>query len=265
MRILHYAEAVEAISAPSEYLNALNTINIYARGAPDMPALLYQRRRSVIDMYAPMNMQYRRVLLRLCNLYIKYAKYTRYTGIIMTDGTDECGASHCYGNNIVLSRGMFSDIHHLLPHEIWHIISRQLTSAELHKIYSLYNIYPTHFSVPIELRNVILVNPDNMAIQYAHECVGNMYVVLPTIQNNELFGNTYVAGIRNGVMYTLNEYDARHIREYISMRCGTTYITGADEIIADNFADYYTGKITPLNQQLVREYIGPLVTNMYYV
>lgn len=269
MRILRYAEAVQVVSAPSEYLHKLNINNINIRRADNITELILRRRRSVLDLYAAANIEYRRVLTRLCNSYPQYAKYTRYTGIIMTDGTDECGASHCYDNNIVLAQGMFNGIMHLFPHEIWHIISRQLAPAELGKIYALYNMHPVSFRVPDALANIMVINPDNLDMSYAHKYNGNMYVVFPVMQGTKMFDVDCVAVILNGVPHKLDEPYATHIRAAIMQQCDTDYITGADEVIADNFANFHTGKQTALNTRLVREYIAALVantnTNTYYV
>lgn len=252
MRILQYTEAVNTIAAPSEYLSALNATNLKARGVANLQSLIIQRQQSVIDLYADKYNYQRSILHRLCDRYSIYAKYIRYTGIIMTDGTDECGASHCYGNNIVLSILMFATIDHLMPHEIWHIMSRQIGPAKLHTIYSIFGIYPIHFIIPLYIQDMLLINPDNMSTQYAFLINNRMFAVLPVITNDTLFGNKCVAEINNGTMTILTGNMAADVVAHIANTCDTTYITGADEIVADNFANYYTNRITEYNSLLLR-------------
>jgi hypothetical protein len=252
MRILQYNEAVNTIAAPSEYLSALNAANLKARGVADMHSLIIQRKQSVIDLYNTNYNYYRNILHRLCDRYHMYAKYIRYTGIIMTDGTDECGASHCYGNNIVLSILMFTTIDHLMPHEIWHIISRQLEPAKLHSIYSIFGIYPAQFTIPQHIRDILLVNPDNMSTHYAFLINNRMFAVMSVIANDRLFGTTCIAEIINGVLTIITGDLAAYISTHLAEICDTTYITGADEVIADNFANYYTRRITERNSLVLR-------------
>jgi hypothetical protein len=259
MRILQLADARVVITMATEYLQALNMININARGAVDYADLITRRRNSVMDIYAPANRAYYSQISRQCAMYSAYNKYTRYTGIILTDGTDEGGASHCYGNNIILSVKMLNRLAYLFPHELWHIISRQLPDDKKKEIYAIFDIRPCRFAMPANIRDIVLINPDNPDLFYAHCVSGRYFVILPIIVERQLFRNTVVLEIIDGTVYFTPANIGDDIKQKLARKYNTDYIIGADEVIADNFSDFHNMKYTDMNTRIIAVLSGSII------
>ena len=250
MHILSYADAVTAITSVPEYLGLLNNKNISIRGSDTIVNLMIRRQNAVVDIHLSKNRVYMNAIRDQCSKYTRYRRYTQFTGIILSDGSDEQLASHCCGNNIVFSIPMMGSIDNLFPHELWHIISRQLPNNVLDSVYAVFDIHPTLFYIPPELSEVLLINPDNLNIYYSHTVNGYQIVVLPVI-SDRMFGTTLAFLIKDGTMYQLDIDQTMFVKQYISAVCGTTYISGADEIIADNFANFHTVAKTTRNTKMI--------------
>ena len=251
MRILPYLEAVAAISSVPEYLNLLNSTNLAARGCKSVTELMTRRKNAVVDLYERTNRVYLNALRAQCEKYTRYRRYLQYNGIVLSDGSDEQRASHCCGNNIVFTIPMMGALDSLFPHEVWHIISRQLPINVRDKMAAIFNIHPAVFYIPNKLRSVLLINPDNLNMYYYHLVDGYQIVLLPIIKNNRMFDVTLAFVINDGMLYQLDEDQATHMKQHISAVCGTTYISGMDEVLADNFSNFSTGEQSTRNKKLV--------------
>lgn len=145
MKILRIDEARAAIGENSTYLSTLNDENIKIRGGADLKDLIHIRRKAVVDLFLIENYKYYNALQNQIDKYRKiksYEKYTRHTGVILSDGSDEQQASHCHNNNIIISIQMLKDLDYVFAHELWHIISRNITRAQRNKIYKSFDIFP---------------------------------------------------------------------------------------------------------------------------
>ena len=145
MKILGIDEARDAIGAKSTYLSTLNDENIKIRGGADLKDLIHIRRKAVVDLFLIENYKYYNALQNQIDKYRKiksYEKYTSHTGVILSDGSDEQQASHCHNNNIIISIQMLKDLDYVFSHELWHIISRNITRAQRNKIYKSLYIFP---------------------------------------------------------------------------------------------------------------------------
>jgi len=145
MKILGIDEARDAIGAKSTYLSTLNDENIKIRGGADLKDLIHIRRNAVVDLFLIENYKYYNALQNQIDKYRKikrYEKYTRHTGVILSDGSDEQKASHCHNNNIIISIQMLKDLDYVFAHELWHIISRNITRVQRNKIYKSFDIFP---------------------------------------------------------------------------------------------------------------------------
>jgi len=144
MKILRIDEAKEAIGENSMYLSSMNDINIKIRGGIDLKDLIEIRKKSVIDLFLKENEIYYTALKTQIDKYNKlgiYKKYTKKTGIILSDGSDEQNASHCHNNNIIISIQMLQDLDYVFSHELWHIISRNITNVKRNEIYKSFDIF----------------------------------------------------------------------------------------------------------------------------
>lgn len=242
MRILSYTDAVAAITSVPEYVGLLNQQNLKARGCSTIAELMVQRQNAVLDLHEPANHVYLDALRAQSAKYTRYRRYLQYTGIILSDGSDEQRASHCCGNNIVFTVPMMGKLDTLFPHEVWHIISRQLPDNIIDRMGAMFNIYPTLFYIPAELRECMLVNPDNLNVYYSHLVDGYRIVLLPVIRNNRMFDTTLAFVVSDTLLYQLDEGRANYAKQRIAAVCDTTYISGLDEVLADNFSNFYNGE-----------------------
>jgi hypothetical protein len=265
MKILRIDKARKEIGRESLYLLSLNDVNIRIRGGVNLKDLIRIRKNSVLDLYAAEHSGHYNILQSQIDKYKKigdYEKYTKHTGVILSDGSDEQNASHCHNNNIIISISMLENIESIFAHELWHIISRNMTDKKRADVYKSFDIYPctvrlvqiadTQKSKYIYADKLnFLQNPDNITSinpkkrsigTYSFEIFpGYRIVVLPMITDT-MFGSVFVGKIQapKKRLVELTGDEKKNIVKLLRQKYKTNYLIGADEVVAEIFSKIYS-------------------------
>ena len=272
MKILTIDKARKEIGRDSLDLLSLNDVNIRIRGGVDLKDLIRIRKNSVLDLYTVEYSRHYNVLQSQIDKYKKighYEKYTKHTGVILSDGTDEQNASHCHNNNIIISISMLKNIESIFAHELWHIISRNITDKKRAVVYKSFDIYPCMVRL-VQLADTqkskyiyadkkyiyadklnFLQNPDNIIpIDLKKRSIGAhsfelfpgyRIVVLPMITDT-MFGSIFVGKIQapKKRLVELAGHEKKKIVKLLRQKYKTNYLIGADEVVAEIFSKMYS-------------------------
>jgi hypothetical protein len=163
--------------------------------------------------------------------------------LIKTTGKEESEAYYTRSNFIVIPNGKIS--RRVLAHEIFHVFSRKFPELR-DQMYGLINFYPENITLPTEVKEKEILNPDvdsirhSIELNYEGQLINATPIILSAVditQINNLdktffkYVNLFMINVRTGELIKPKQTD-------ILARTGgnTRYIFHPEEIFADNFS-----------------------------
>jgi hypothetical protein len=199
---------------------------------------------------------------------------------VMTTGLEEANAAYTRGNAIFLNKRMIQQHWHfsrLIAHELVHVATRNNTNWK-NRLYSTIGFQPCklpYFSD--EFQDFLFSNPDAPLIQHSLKLTfkGIKQRISPIIftRKNEYVGGRFFDYIETGLFlldgsneteYELFPEEKRIIpfdecQEFFEhVGRNTDYLFHAEEILADNIADIYTGRVEFPSPNIVRKILNVL-------
>ena len=199
---------------------------------------------------------------------------------VMTTGLEEANAAYTRGNAIFLPKDKMHNHRHfsrLIAHELVHVATRNNTNWKniLYSTIGFQPCKPPSFSD--EFQNFLFSNPDAPLIQHSLELTykGIKQRVSPIIftRHNEYIGGIFFDYIETGLFLLdgSNETEYEFFPEekriipfneceefFENVGRNTNYLFHAEEILADNIADIYTGRVDFPSPNIVRKILDVL-------